>query len=429
MQTKTLALAACALLSACGHVVRSERCDTYWNCPSSVRGEAFQTYALPVTIVDFTFAKPATTWTLTAATRNLPDDDPRYRYRLNYDPHSGADDDLTLTVQNGLLTSTESNASTQLPDVVDVLSPVARTILAGGSAVSGAVDHPTHGRWDELSPDERRNAVLAEGPVDAFEYSPFAGAVSCTVEQLLAGSPQFEALARRRAPDFSNTCQIQVGARVRTVRLSCANAPREMLSLNEMRAIFGTVTAKSACTGDGGRTGEFAFDYTVGAVQMLIAADPAAQNYRHWTGEAAGPRPYSVEGCEGSTDDANSAGCFPTGREGGLFYRTTAPLQTATALCRQDIVFTDNAGTGLTRRLGEACEPVMIDELPYAGSGHRFAAIVRRSAYAIDLPRGVGQDHRKYTFVGGVLETVDVNRTGALLGLVRLPLTILGIGD
>ena len=55
-------------LASCGHVATSRSCQTFYNC-GPLEGEAQQTYALPVTVVDFSFAKPATAWTLTATPR------------------------------------------------------------------------------------------------------------------------------------------------------------------------------------------------------------------------------------------------------------------------------------------------------------------------------------------------------------------------
>ncbi|MEQ1709637.1 MAG: hypothetical protein ABL864_15035 [Terricaulis sp.] len=390
-------------LAACGHVATSRSCLTYYDC-GQIEGEAQQTYALPVTVVDFSFAKPAAAWTLTAAPRIVADDNPRFWYRLDYNPHPGANDHVKFEVKNGLLSSTDVQNTTQLPNVVEVLSPILRAAAGGGTGASS----PSTG--------DRRGALLGRSPGDTFEYVPVANSVSCGIDTLVNGIDAMQTLnAGRSITNVERVCAMVVATQVRTVRVSCDDRSAGPLNEAEMRTLFGTVTDAAACSAT---NRVFSFKIPEMRVRMLIAPDEGNPSF--WS------TAYTADDC--ATTPA-ATGCFPNGTDGALYYRTTAPFQTASVPCQSRAQFSGGDAAPVSLSFEAACTPISAEDFPYLGTRHRFAAVIRRSAYALAMPRSVGGDHRIYTFSDGVLQSVDIERTGSLLGTIQLPLTILGLKD
>lgn len=434
MLKRLLVMLAPLVLGGCNNIVQSYNCNGSFVCAppqASAEGrQPYQTYALPMTIVDFTLTKPASgPLALTATPRNVADPDPFYWYRLAYDPHAGADDELALTVSNGLLHTADAQSSTQLPDVVELVSPVLRGIGLMGASPIGT----NRGEHRADNPGAQQAAILGKGPDDTFEIKIYTTSVSCDIERLVAGVPAVTA-ARPDTPllptdqivlPTNDTCTTQVGARYRTVRLDCADTPAGWMDLNALSLLFGPVTRTSACGNN--NQGVFAFEYVDATVHLVIGADPRAAPRLHefWTTASIdGHRPYDASDCR-ADDEGVDASCFPQGETGSVFYRATAPFQARGVACARNMELNNDQPP----RQASDCLALPESQLSYLGETQRFAAVVRRPAFALDLPRGVGADHRKYAFTNGVLEGVEIERTGMLLSTLRLPLTLFGIGD
>jgi hypothetical protein len=482
------ATAALMCLASCGHIIESTQCTNAVCAGQPSRADALQTYALPQTIVDLTFTKADSgASSLAITSRNVADDDAHFWYRFDYAPNEGSVDKVTLTINNGLLNTADAQSTAELPDIASAVHPLLSALgvgvtAAGGQISSEPVDpNQARRRFLDANDPEQRRRVLAQGPDDLETYSPFSNAQGCTIDSLMDSVTPLANVDGDGAL-LANACAMQVGSRIRTVRLACASADRHMLDADRMRSLFGTIDVKSECSGDNKRQGTFSFEFVDARVWLLGGADQGARltDTSHDSGTGAGPganvdtnssvsaeinsssgagasanaaspairynsagnlyrfwynanrsiAPYSIEGCtQTHTTDRT---CFPNGASGGLFYRTTAPFQVRAVLCEQGREYPprhDDGVVGSHVAFADRCHAISPDRMNVLGATQQVRAVVRRWAYALPMPRTIGGDHRKYTMTDGVLTSVEIDRTGSLIGIVRLPLTLLGIGS
>lgn len=400
LNTKISALAIVFLAVGCGHVISSAQCadhlcTTYVGENGQQRSAVpYQVYSLPVTVADFSFAKSGSApWSLTVKPRNIPDSDPRYSFRMHYNPHSGADDQFGLTINNGLLNSSDVETSTQAPDVAAIVSDI--------PAIMGASSNPSF-----LSSHRRVLEINQSGSVT---WELFASSVSCSLDQLF--------------PTSAEKCHFIVARQMHNVQLPCnrrSDANDERFDIEHLTSLFGPLQIKSRCTGATRNSGRLEFKYAEALIQLRIQTTAAVTGLGAPWETANGPaQPNSS--CTTST-----AHCFEHDADSSVYYRRTAPLPVVAKAWRVPY----NFGSGHPVLTRGASTPLDPQDFAFIGAQQNFPAVIRNYAFGANHPRGVGGgDHHIYTFTGGVLEKVEVEHTGRLLGILRLPLTIFGIGD
>lgn len=392
--------------------------------------EVYQEYYLPRSEIDISFApsKAGAHGTLTVNSRTIPD--PEQSFRLQYRRDYFVSDEFQLTVQNGLLTTSNNTNQTQsaevagfLTDLRDALEPAAPAAAPAAPSFSAA---DVAALFNALNGQSGAGTLNFFGGAEAGDNSrstsdgndaPDApvlqrqrvlivpGQTTCS-RDALSPTGGCAVLVGFRLPEFKTTCdpsRVPAGA----IEVSaCDNHVRTYLDPAEGRSLWACLSTTASLPAS--------------ANVCPRPASPPETGQRNSPHENAQNKEEDETDTEGVPDvepeaesDTNSS---------SIYFRRAQPVRIYAHLADCAPVTTGNAQpTGCSAHTNPA-------EFSLIQRQFDVQIIDDSRHYGVNFPRSMtGANVTNFAFSQGVLTGVTIKRPGIVEQVLRSPLTLIGV--